>query len=271
MTLISLLLVLGLERIATKTAAWHKDTYLERYTQLLRENELLVKDNNPLFAIGMIIIPAALCALVFSLLGGGLIQFVVSILILWMAIGCPYLRDQYKGYLQASNRGDFAARDLYAEQLGFDEKEGFSFGQHMVWINFINYYAVAIWFVIGGAPGVLLYVVARHALQITEGENKQLVEKVLFVLNWIPVRIASFGLLMIGHFTKGLSVWLSGTLDPTANNKALLLNVAKASEDVEPDTHDCTEEPCTLLRLSKRNMVLLLAVMAALTLGGWLS
>ncbi|MGY0562495.1 MAG: beta-lactamase regulator AmpE, partial [Paraglaciecola chathamensis] len=43
------------------------------------------------------------------------------------------------------------------------------------------------------------------------------------------------------------------------------------AEEIEPDERDYTEEPCTLVKLAKRNILFLMAVISGLTLGGWLS
>ena len=61
------------------------------------------------------------------------------------------------------------------------------------------------------------------------------------------------------------------TFSQSAGAPDVLAEIAQAAEIVEPHQNDCTEEPCTLLKLAKRNVMLILVVVALLTLIGWLS
>ncbi len=272
MTLISLLIVLGLERVTTKTQFWRSDFYLTWYSNALREQGWFMQESKPWLLYVAVIGPAVILGYLLGWLDSAFISFLVNIAILVIAIGCPQTREQFKGYLQASNRGDFAARDLYAEQMGYNPESGYSFGQFMVWVNFRYYFAVAFWFAIFGAAGAMAYVIARHMRAQTSCDySNQATAQLMFALDWLPARFAGLGYLLVGHFSRGFPKWLSQASDFTVDGQALVSQVAKASEEIEPDEDDCTEEPCTLLRLAKRNMMMMLAVMAVLTLGGWLN
>ena len=51
----------------------------------------------------------------------------------------------------------------------------------------------------------------------------------------------------------------------------ILINVAQKSEDFMVDPDDCTAEPCLLVRLAKRTLLLCLAAIAILILTGILN
>lgn len=89
---------------------------------------------------------------------------------------------------------------------------------------------------------------------------------ILFYLDWLPVRITSFGYMFVGHFSKALPIWLESFFDGKKPTHKILIDVAQKSEDIMVDENDCTAEPCLLVRLSKRNVLLLLATIAILTL-----
>jgi len=95
--------------------------------------------------------------------------------------------------------------------------------------------------------------------------------QLLFWLDWLPVRLTSFGYMMVGHFSKALPVWLESFFNINKAADQVLGDVAKKSEDTMIDNQDCTSEPCLLVRLAKRNVLLLLAVVAVLTLSGVIS
>ncbi|XOV81145.1 MAG: beta-lactamase regulator AmpE [Aestuariibacter sp.] len=272
MTIISLLLVLAIERMTTKTKLWQSDFYLSQYQQFLHRQEWLVDASRQWSVYFALFLPAIITWLILDIADSTLLSFVTGFALLMVATGCPHIRAKYKGYLQAANRGDFAARDLYAEQLGYSaEEKDVSFGQHIIWLNYKYYYAVAVWFVLLGAPGVAAYLVVRHFAVNAEADwVKASAQQCQHWLDWIPVRIAALGFLLVGHFSKALPIWLSMSSELETDARRLLITVAKASEDVEPVAEDCTEEPCTLLRLAKRNVMMLLAVVAVLTLAGWL-
>ncbi|MBL4764086.1 MAG: beta-lactamase regulator AmpE [Colwellia sp.] len=91
---------------------------------------------------------------------------------------------------------------------------------------------------------------------------------ILFYLDWLPVRITSFGYMFVGHFSKAVPMWLESFFDGKKPTHQILIDVAQQSEDTMVDKNDCTAEPCLLVRLSKRTVLLLLASIATLTLFG---
>ena len=92
--------------------------------------------------------------------------------------------------------------------------------------------------------------------------------RILFYLDWLPVRVTSFGYMFVGHFSKAFPTWLESFFDVKKPTHKILIDVAQQSEDIMVDKDDCTAEPCLLVRLSKRNILLLLATISSLTLFG---
>lgn len=270
MTLISLLLVLAIERITTKSELWRSETYTLPYIHLLKSNGWLYVQGKAWQVYLAVAIPTLVFWGIYQWMDHSLVILLLNLFVLFTAVGCPHIRAKFKGYLQASNRGDFAARDQFAKELDFDSESEFSFGQHMVWINFRYYFAIAFWFALLGGTGAALYLTARLVeSQANDKYNQTAAGRVMAILDWVPARLSTIGFLLVGHFSRGIKVFSHYLFDFTVPAKNIVLEVAKACEEVEIDTNDCTEEPCTMLRLAKRNMVLLLATMAILTLGGW--
>ncbi|MGB0986701.1 MAG: regulatory signaling modulator protein AmpE, partial [Pseudoalteromonas spongiae] len=92
--------------------------------------------------------------------------------------------------------------------------------------------------------------------------------QILFWLDWLPVRITSFGFMLVGHFSKAMPTWLENLFEINKVPQSILIDVAQKSEDMMVDASDCTAEPCLLVRLAKRNLLLILATAAVLTLFG---
>ncbi len=74
--------------------------------------------------------------------------------------------------------------------------------------------------------------------------------------------------MFVGHFSKALPIWLESLFDVHKPTYKILIDVARKSEDFMIDKDDCSAEPCLLVRLAKRNVLLLLSVISILTLLG---
>ncbi|AWL12904.1 Protein AmpE [Saliniradius amylolyticus] len=273
MTLISLLLVLALERTGFNGHSWHVETYTGRYYHFLLRQGIVKDQSTPWVILGVALLPALLLLAVLQMLDMALIELAVSVLLLLVAIGCPLYRASYKGYLQASARGDVEGSNIYAEQMGYVPRDDYSFGQHLMWINYRHYAAVMIWFAVFGAAGALLYVLTRSlVLMLEEDQHPASIQaqQVLEWLDWVPVRVAAFGLLIVGHFSKALPVWVTSAGNAGRPARSLLTEVAQAAEVIEPEELSCNTEPCAMVALAKRNTLFLLVMLSLLSLAGLL-
>jgi len=110
-----------------------------------------------------------------------------------------------------------------------------------------------------------------HSTSAAENSKSPLLKDILFWVDWLPVRIVAFGYMLVGHFSKAMPVWLENFFDINKQPNQLLINVAQKSEDFMIDPDDCTAEPCLLVRLAKRTLLLCLAVISILILTGILN
>ena len=274
MTLISLLLVLLVERVTTKSKYWQARFYTDKYLQSI-QSQGWFNSSSKSWALALIIfVPVIIVYLVVQKFAGGLLEFIISTAILMICVGCPAIRATYKCFLQAANRGDLQACSMYEDQINGDNKETVSFGLSLVWQNYRHYTVVILWFAACGAAGVVLYVLIRELDSRLSNDNDPVgnqVKRLLNIVDWVPVRITALGFLLVGHFSRAFPTWLGYLPDPAVQAKTLLLDVSKKAEEIEPDENDCTEEPCTLVRLAKRNVMFLLVIIALLTLTGWIN
>jgi AmpE protein len=274
MTLISLLLVLLIERVTTKSQYWQAGFYADKYIQLIEPRGWFNSSSKSWVLALVIFVPVMMVYLVVQKFSGGLLELVISTAILMVCVGCPAIRATYKCFLQAASRGDLQACSMYEDQISGDDKGKVSFGLNLVWQNYRHYTAVILWFAACGAAGAILYVLVREIeskLSADENQISHQAKRLLNIIDWIPVRIAALGFLLVGHFSRAFPTWLGYLPDPAIKAKTLLVEVSKQAEDIEPDENDCTEEPCTLVRLAKRNVMFLLVIIALLTLSGWIN
>ncbi|TRX52696.1 regulatory signaling modulator protein AmpE [Thalassomonas sp. M1454] len=310
MILISLLIALAAERVLL-SPLWHFNYYYARYINFIlgfvSKDEI---SRSRLNITALALIPAAIVWGVMAVIDIEIISFIVSTLILVVCFGCGFSRDAYKNFLNAAMRGDEVAVTHHQMELQQDQAyESESFGQTLVWLNYQYYMAIMLIFIFFGISAVVFYRVlialsnnvaitdastnevksdaASEELSADDGESetvddidadqaisKQAVDKsrnILFYIDFIPSRFSAFGYMLVGHFSKASTLWLEGLLNYTMSPRKYLCEVAKTSEDCIVDQEDLTSEPTLLVRLAKRNVLLLLAATAFMTIAGVLS
>ncbi|WP_068544838.1 regulatory signaling modulator protein AmpE [Thalassotalea crassostreae] len=281
MSLISLLIALSCERML-QSRFWRFNYFYSHYIKLVRsfvsKGEISKNTVNTfLFAL----IPAIVVWFVLLIFDGLFIEFIVSTAILVMCIGCTAARVSYKAFLNAAMRGDEVAVSHHQMELQQGQDfEGESFGQTLVWLNYQYYVAIMLVFVIVGIEGALVYrilVALANDAKNDEGESYlpdtavQHGRQLLFYIDYIPSRFAAFGYMLVGHFSRASTLWLEGLLNFNITPRKYLCEVAKESEEYKIEDGDLTAEPALLVRLAKRNVLLLLASIAFMTLAGVVS
>lgn len=306
MSLISLLIALAAERYLS-SSAWQFSVYYQRYLRLFNKISALGAPSKSVVTnIIFLLAPVLICYGVLSLVDDGVIHLILSTLILIGCFGCIKTRDTYKQYLMAAFRGEQTTCSLYHQQLIQDKNlPELGFGQTLVWLNYRYFIAIMIFFVLFGAPGAVFYrllsklnesplcqferdeemlkanlsssedIVDKEEASSTCGEANQEVislnKKLLFFIDWLPVRFVAFGYMLVGHFSRAFPVWLENLFDFDKTPHKVLINVAEKSEDFMVDQDDCTAEPCLLVRLAKRTLLLCLASLALLIITGFIS
>ncbi|MBW8189555.1 regulatory signaling modulator protein AmpE [Neiella marina] len=185
-------------------------------------------------------------------------------------------------------------------------------GQTLAWINYRYYIAVMIWLVVFGAAGVVFYATIRtladrelknavkppqvnaddidvDALELNEndevaGLEEQVTDQapsltpakaateLLYWFDFIPVRLASLGLTLVGNFSRAMPIWLEHLLNTKESPKAHLVRVSLAAEDIaDPSNPTCVVSVTKFVEIAKRNVLLVLSVVAVLTLYGSVS
>ncbi len=276
MSLISLLIALAAERYLS-SPLWQFNTFYQQYLMLVTKVKALPSPWQSSFTCALFIAAPVLVVSVFlELIDDSLLHLIISTLLLIVCFGCFKTRDCYKNYLMSAFRGEATTCDMHHLQLQEDKAQPkMSFGQLLVWLNFRYFIAIMLFFVLFGAVGALFY---RLLVTVAEGQTSeelplnedvnQQVKQWLFWIDWPLVRLVAFGYMLVGHFSKALPVWLESIFDVHKLPHNVLSSVAQKSEDFMIDEDDCTAEPCLLVRLAKRTLLLCLAVIALLILSG---
>lgn len=89
--------------------------------------------------------------------------------------------------------------------------------------------------------------------------------------DWLPVRLFGLGFALVGHFSKASAALIAYLVDSSTPAEIVLADIAKAAEPLPDEFRNCSSEVCSLVQLSKRNILFFLALVAVLTLSGLLS
>jgi AmpE protein len=274
MSLISLLIALIAERHLS-SPFWQFNHYYRRYVNWWKgvdRKKNFLQNKTKTFAF--ILLPSIVVSLLLNIIDDGLLSLIFSTLILIVCFGCIKSREAYKCFLRSAFRGEITTCEINRQQLLQDKGlEDQGFGQSLVWLNYRYYLAIMMFFVLFGAAGAIFY---RLLISIIEKNHDDEViisqniikgcRQALAIIDWLPVRITAFGYMFVGNFSKALPYWFESLYDFSRTPNQVLITVAQVAEDYDVD--DCTAEPCLLVRLAKRNLLLLFAVISILTLFG---
>lgn len=86
--------------------------------------------------------------------------------------------------------------------------------------------------------------------------------------DWLPARLFGLGFALVGHFSRASAILLSYLGDSSTPACQVLTDIAKAAEPLPEELLNCSTESCSLVQLSKRNILFFLALVAILTLSG---
>ncbi|MBT1444005.1 beta-lactamase regulator AmpE [Shewanella sp. JM162201] len=230
-----------------------------------------------------LLLPAllVLAALWFS---QGLLFGVVTLAI-WVTVAMACFshldqRNAFKKYIQAACRGDVQACYRHGAEMDCSASLnavsapdlGLKVGQSVAWINYRYYGAVALYLLLLGPVGAVLYCTVRFYDKKASGAGVTLpyVDSLLTVLDWLPARLVAFGYLLTGQFRSGFGRWRKLAFDASTPARRLITETATEAETI-PEASSapvCLQPTLVLLGLSKRNFVLLLTLSALLTIFG---
>ncbi|QQX80637.1 beta-lactamase regulator AmpE [Shewanella sp. KX20019] len=283
MALFSLLIAIFVERMRLLPDAWQFDVILSKYHQALFGD----KQVRSTLMMALALLLPALSINIISWFISGMFWGAIS-LVLWVGVAVLCFshnqqRQAFKRYIQAACRGDTQACFNYAAELDSsrclesvcEQDLGERVGQSVAWINYRYYGAIALYLILLGPVGSVLYCTVRFYSE--QKRNRQLdlplVDPLLFVLDWIPSRIFAFGYVLSGHFRQSISAWISLAFNPKADARDIITKVAIEAETLPESSSApiCVQSTIALLQLSKRNFILLITVLSLMTIFGVVS
>lgn len=276
MSLLSLLFALTVER-SISAKFWQISFYINSFIRIAKRSKFCATPiDNMIVASIFILVPTVVVWVASYSFQHSIFELLLSCAVLIVCIGCQFTREKYKCFLRSAFRGDLkTCSNEYKALIESKNLPDLGLGQVLIWLNFRYYIAIILIFIALGPVAVVFY---RMLLTLVEykaddesSSHSQVQKKlgyVLFVIESVFVRFVALMYMLVGNFSKALPTWLESIFDVNKQPYTVLSEVAKQSEDFQLDEDDCTAEPCLLVRLAKRSLLLLLAVIAVLTITG---
>ncbi|HLS99669.1 MAG: regulatory signaling modulator protein AmpE [Porticoccaceae bacterium] len=229
-----------------------------------------------------VLAPVLGLALVLQLAGGwlfGLVGVAVNLAVLLYAFGRGDLDGDIRHYRDDLHREDTQA--AWHDAAGLDARHRESAAaswrelhdqavEAVAYRYFERYFPVLFWFLLLGAPGALLYRLAVLALgQRGDGEGRSAEGQLLWVLEWIPVRLVGLLFALVGNFAATVREWRETLLCATSTSAEVLGRVVRgalASGDEALSTRQGALEMDALVALYRRALILFLGLIALVTL-----
>lgn len=277
MTLFALLLILMIEKVVSKSAQHHIQKPAFWYFGLIFKINQFSTSLGTAVSLLIAILPAAIIWVLTSHLPL-LITFLLNLIVLWVCIGCPYTRTRYKNYLNALQNSDEESCTKSAMELCNNQSKQSSIATHMVTINYYQYAAPVMFFVVFGLPGLVFFCTLVQLKQFIMNSDEEIaspsfeqVSHLMVFVDFIPSRIVAFAYLLVGNFSRGVSVWLSKSSDISISTENYLGEVARFSEELNANKDSSLEDCIKMVKLAKRTVIFLLMIVSLLTLFGLIS
>jgi membrane protein required for beta-lactamase induction len=289
MNLISILITLAIEHYYSAVQSLRRYNWFRNYSSALYAKLAGQEWRNGPFGI-LLIIGSILFAvwLISAMLASVAVflAFLFATCVLIYTLGPVDLSQQVKDYSEAvHNKDEDAIRDIARQILGCSRSKLSTLSPNeigqMVQRAVLNesitrIFGIILWFMVLGPLGAALLRMAcelkkYHSL-MGDGFEKS-INDLVEILNWLPVRLTVIGFALAGSFTDTVSRWTSLTDFWKDDNETLLIDSAMGAIQNEPidddEENDCLEAIHRTLALAKRTLVVWIAVIAILTLTGW--
>lgn len=220
----------------------------------------------------IVLLPAVLVWLLLWWLQLWWITALASLVVLVLAFGPGDHSDRLKAYRAFQDAGDDeGAYQLAVSSLGMSEglyERGASqmdqaLKQGIAYQLFQRFFVSLFWYVAFGVPGVVMASLLTLVQPLFRGEpGGALALQLSHAVNWIPVRLLTLSLALVGNFAQGFAIWVRRLREFEYVDRALLASAVRSSLPGDP----YEQKPEDLLLLIKRAQVLWVVVLAVFTI-----
>jgi len=192
-----------------------------------------------------------------------------------LAFGPADQVDQLRAYRELQAEGaDDQAYQVAVDRLGMPEglydngalEVDQAVKQGLAYLLFQRFFVTVFWFVAFGAPGVVMVSLLTLIQPIFRSEPAgPLAVQMRHAINWIPVRLLTLSLALVGNFAQSFAIWVRRVREFERTDQSLLASTVRAALPGEPEA----QQPEDLLLLMRRAQIMWLVVLALFTIFAW--
>ncbi len=279
MALITIILALLLDRLLRD---WHelRDlSWFEAYASRL--NGMLPFSNGVLIYIGVMLVPITAFIMLQYLLYGNLFNlpyFLFSIVVLLYCLGPNCLASEVEAYIDARALGDedealHLAGVITGEPASTSpDQQGSDVVRAILHVANQRIFSVLFWFMLIGPLGAVMFRLSAVIGKMQHGKLSEFSEIVQAVMAWLPSRMLASAYAMVGNFDGAIHAYKNRPYEPdiSISNYDTLVNIGLgALRDAR------AEDEIAGIQIARnlvvRAILMWIAVLAILTLTGWLS
>ena len=204
----------------------------------------------------------------------GIPLFLISLLVFLYSLGRGDLERGVKDYEEDLGRGDEQAayHDIAAFTENNQQATAESVAQShteavrmIAYRYFERYFAVMFWFILGGAPGALLYrlSVIYHQQSLRDDPDAGPRDRWLWLMEWLPTRLVGISLAVVGNFPACLARF-SGSMVSSAASAEVLGDYALAASKTSINGEETLVEADGINALFTRTLIFAVFMVAVL-------
>ncbi len=285
MNLISILIALMVETLYKPVSDYRRyDWLLDASSKIYQKLSPQSWRDGPMGLILIVALPCFAVWLIAAMLAGvaGLFSFIFGLLVLIYCLGPKDLLDDVKKFTDALQADDLDAAQHYASEILGREVSGdkVSLAEQVkdgipVTAN-SRVLGILFWFMLMGPVGAVLfrYTCLLYHQAGWSSDFFRVLERLHEIMIWPSARLSVVGFALTGSFVDTVSNWESSS-DFWQRDSEELLSVSGAGA-VRHELDESTEEGQpdiagvqSVLALMKRTLIVWLAILALLTLTGW--
>jgi AmpE protein len=274
MNFLALLIALTLRQLWGAESWLHRDDWWREWRQRVLGLGLLPWVQLVL-SVGLPLLLALLLLDLLLPLLFGLLWIVAAALLLLYAFGRGDFHARIARYRDYCERGNREGAWLYLrEELHAGDPREVDPGLEpealhqqlqasLYYDGFQRWFAVVFWFVLLGPVAALAYRLLQLCRDAGDGEGPAV--SLLFLLDWIPVRLLVATFAVAGDFVRSRDELVAALFDPWADSSALLLAVGNAAAGAaadDPASQGAAAEVTALADLLTRSTVVWVVVIA---------
>ncbi len=247
MTFLAMIIAVVLLQVWGSASRVHHDEWFARLRSQVTELGMSA-EINALISLAVPVLAALFVLSVFEPILMGLGWIATAILLLLYAFGrgdFGLLMDRYRGYCQS---GDLEAAYLYvsselqlvpaAEPLQSVAQEQIQMRRELLYEGYQRWFAVLFYFVLLGPAGALAY---RLTQLYGRSTNMKAIERLLFYVDWVPVRLLTIAFSITGDFVASKDALIASLQNTQDEAGYVLYEVGSAALGLGPVGKEAVE------------------------------